>query len=155
MVRQMVADGHEVGNHSVTHPDFRTIDHERIAWELDETERIVQEVSGATTRPFFRPPFGGYDDRVLLSVADRGYLTVFWSLDAQDAIGPPKTADFLVQRVTGTFPSDQAAGTIVLAHCCGNRYPIAEALPAILEQFAAQGVRVCPLSEALGGSGRR
>ena len=74
MLRQIVADGHELANHSNSHPDFRRLHDDQIAYELAETERVVQELTGATTRPFFRPPFGGYDERVLRAVIREGYL---------------------------------------------------------------------------------
>jgi peptidoglycan/xylan/chitin deacetylase (PgdA/CDA1 family) len=149
-LRRMVAEGHELGNHSVTHPDFRLISSERIAWELAETERLVQAATDATTRPYFRPPYGGYDDRVLRDVVGQGYLPIFWTLDTQDAIGWPKSADFVAQRITGTYAAEHMPGMITLSHCCAARHVLADALPAVLQQFAAQGIEARPLSEVLG-----
>jgi peptidoglycan/xylan/chitin deacetylase (PgdA/CDA1 family) len=149
-LRRMVAEGHELGNHSVTHPDFRLISSERIAWELAETERIVQQATDTSTRPFFRPPYGGYDDRVLRDVIGQGYLPVFWTLDTQDAIGWPKSSDFVAQRITGTYAAEQMPGMITLSHCCASRHVIADALPAVLQQFAALGIEARPLSDVLG-----
>jgi peptidoglycan/xylan/chitin deacetylase (PgdA/CDA1 family) len=150
MLRQIVADGHELGNHSFSHPDFRLLSQAQIAWELAETERIVHKHTEATTRPFFRPPYGSYDNRVLLAVIEQGYLPVFWTIDSQDAVGAPKSPDFLAQQITGTFAPEQVPGTIALSHCCAARHVIADAVPAILDRFAAMGIETHTLSDVLG-----
>lgn len=149
MLRQIVADGHELGNHSNSHPDFRRLHDNQIAYELAETERVVQELTGATTRPFFRPPFGGYDERVLRAVIREGYLPVYWTLDSQDAIGAPKSAHYFLHRLTEGIPAEDLPGTIVLSHCCGQQHRVPEALWAILDRFDEMGIEVCPLSEVL------
>ncbi len=108
----------------------------------------MQEIAGASTRPFFRPPYGAYDERVLLTVAHAGYLPIYWTLDSLDSIGEPKTPAFLLERVTGTLPPEELAGAIILAHCGSDA--TAHALPAILDRFAAMGFEVRMLSEVLG-----
>ncbi len=150
LLRQMVADGHELGNHSMGHPDFRTINDGRIAWELAETERIVHEITGATTRPYFRPPYGGYDHRVLLAVIRQGYLPVYWSLDTQDAVGMPKSPNYVLERMTRHTAPEQMPGMISLSHCCANQHVLGEALWAILDRYDAMGIEARPLSEVLG-----
>jgi peptidoglycan/xylan/chitin deacetylase (PgdA/CDA1 family) len=150
MLRQMVADGHELGNHSLDHPDFRTISNARIIAELAETERIVHEITGSTTRPLFRPPYGGYDDRVLQTVIGQGYLPMFWTVDSQDALGMPKSPEFLVQQITSSMAPEHLPGTITLSHCCAPRHVIGSALPGILDRFAQHGISACTLSDAMG-----
>src|SRR5262245_53114010 len=61
LARQIVADGHEIANHTVNHPDLRNLDDASIRKELAGTEQMVAQTIGATSRPFFRPPFGAYD----------------------------------------------------------------------------------------------
>jgi peptidoglycan/xylan/chitin deacetylase (PgdA/CDA1 family) len=150
LARRMVAEGHELASHSLTHADFRTLSNEQIVDELAETERIVQEVTGSTTRPYFRPPYGAYDDRVLLTVIEQGYLPVYWSADSQDSRGAAKSPDFLVHQLTETIPPEELPGKIILAHCCNAHHTIVEALPVILERFAHMGIEVRTLSEVLG-----
>lgn len=148
LVRQMVADGHELANHTVNHPDLTTIDDDAIRRELNETEAILQEIaSGATTRPFFRPPYGAYNERVLRVALSEGYLPVYWTLDSLDSVGEPKTPEFLVERVTGKLSPDDLRGAIILAHCGSES--TADALPEILDRFAAMGFEVRKLSEVL------
>jgi peptidoglycan/xylan/chitin deacetylase (PgdA/CDA1 family) len=148
LVRQMAADGHEFGNHSFTHADFTLHDDSTLVRELAETERLLYATAGATTRPFFRPPFGAYNSHVLQTSIGQGYLPIYWTLDSLDSVGPPKSPEFLLERMTNTLSPDAMHGAIILAHC--GSASTAEALPAILDRFAAMGLEVRPLSEVLG-----
>ncbi|MFQ3682448.1 polysaccharide deacetylase family protein [Roseiflexus sp.] len=148
LVRQIVADGHELANHTVNHPNLTTVDDDTIRRELNETEAILQEIApGATTRPFFRPPYGAYNERVLRVALAEGYLPVYWTLDSLDSVGEPKTPAFLVDRVTQKLSPDDLRGAIILAHCGSDA--TADALPEILERFAAMGFEVRKLSDVL------
>ncbi len=148
LVRQIVADGHELANHTVNHPDLTTVDDDTIRRELNETEAILQEIApGATTRPFFRPPYGAYNERVLRVALAEGYLPVYWTLDSLDSVGEPKTPEFLVERVTQKLSPDDLRGAIILAHCGSDA--TADALPEILDRFAAMGFEVRKLSDVL------
>jgi peptidoglycan/xylan/chitin deacetylase (PgdA/CDA1 family) len=148
LVRQIVADGHELANHSLNHPDFRQLEDAQIIEELAETERIAQAISGTTTRPLFRPPFGSYDQRVLRILIEQGYLPIYWTLDSLDSVGQPKTPEFLFERVTGTLTGDELHGAIILAHC--GSAATAAALPDILDHFAEMGLEMHTVSEVLG-----
>lgn len=149
LIKRMVADGHEIGNHSLTHPDFTTISDQQIVSELEQTEQAFTDLLGMeySIRPFFRPPYGALDDRVTATVIANGYLPIMWTFDSLDSVGEPKSADFLLQRITTHLPADQLRGAIILAHV-GNQ-TTADALPAILDTFAAQGFEVRRLSDVL------
>lgn len=148
LTRQIVADGHEIANHTFTHPDMRNLSDAAILKELDDTEALLEETAGATSRPFFRPPYGAYDKRVLQLIVGQGYLPIYWTLDSLDSVGEPKTPDFLLERVTAKLPADKLRGAIILAHC--GSQPTAEALPRILDRFAEMGFEVKKVSEVLG-----
>ncbi|HMO58551.1 MAG TPA: polysaccharide deacetylase family protein [Roseiflexaceae bacterium] len=147
LARAIVADGHEIANHTVTHPDLRQLDDDAIAAELRETDRLMREITGVGTRPFFRPPFGAYDDRVLQVVQREGYLSIYWTLDSLDSVGEPKTPAFLVERITNHLSVQELHGAIILAHCGSEA--TAAALPEILDRFAAMGLEVRRLSDVL------
>lgn len=149
IVRQLLADGHELGSHSYTHADFREIPDDQIVAELTQTEQVVTELTGGSTLPLFRPPYGSYDNRVLQTVANQGYLTIHWSIDSRDAVGEPKSAAFLVSQIAESRPPADLQGQIVLAHCC-TRASIVDALPALLDRLAEQGLEVVTVSEVLG-----
>lgn len=148
LTRRIVAEGHEIANHSLSHPDFRTLDRAAMLEQLNATERIAQEIAGTSTRPFFRPPYGAYNREVLATVIEAGYLPIYWTLDSLDSVGQPKSAAFLVERITTRLADEQANGAIVLMHC--GSQPTADALPQLLEHFAARGVKVTTVSEVLG-----
>lgn len=147
LTRRIVADGHEVGNHSVSHPDFRLITDAQIIAELDGMSDTLYAVAGVRPAPFLRPPFGSYDERVLRVVIAHGYLPIFWSLDSLDAFGEVKSADYIVDRLTNTLSAEKRHGAILLAHC-GNQ-TTADALPQILARFAQMGITVTTLSKVL------
>jgi peptidoglycan/xylan/chitin deacetylase (PgdA/CDA1 family) len=147
LTKRIVADGHEVGNHSTSHPDFRGLDENGMLLELQTMSDRLYAVTGTRPAPYFRPPYGAYDERVLRIVIANGYLPIFWTLDSLDSVGDPKSADFLVDRLTNTLAPDKRNGAILLAHC-GNA-TTAEALPRILDAFAAQGLVVTTLSQSL------
>ena len=149
LTRQIIADGHEIANHTFNHPDLRNLSDEAIREELGGTEALLAETaSGASTRPFFRPPYGAYDARVLRLVEAEGYLPIYWTFDSLDSVGDPKTPEFLLDRITNHLPPDQLPGAIILAHC--GSQPTADALPRILDRFAEMGIEVKKLSEVLG-----
>jgi peptidoglycan/xylan/chitin deacetylase (PgdA/CDA1 family) len=150
LTKRIVAEGHELANHTYRHPDLTTLDDEAIRRELAETEAALRAVAPATSlRPFFRPPYGAYDERVQHVVQAEGYLPVYWTLDSLDSVGEPKTPAFLLERVTAELTPEQLRGAIILAHC--GSAPTADALPAILDRFAELGLEVRPLSEVLEG----
>jgi peptidoglycan/xylan/chitin deacetylase (PgdA/CDA1 family) len=147
LARQIVADGHEIANHSFTHPDMRHLSDAAILKELADTEAMVADTTGASSRPLFRPPFGAYDRRVLQLVVGAGYLPIYWTLDSLDSVGEPKTPDFLFERITAKLTPDKLRGAIILAHC--GSQPTAEALPRILDRLAEMGFQVKKVSEVL------
>ncbi len=147
LTRDIVAEGHEVANHSMNHVDFRTLDDAQISQQLQAMAQALYETTGTWPAPYFRPPYGAYDERVLRTVAASGYLPIFWTLDSLDSVGEPKTAEFIVDRLTNTLAAEKRNGAILLAHC-GNQ-STADALPAVLDYFVNQGLIVTTISQIL------
>jgi peptidoglycan/xylan/chitin deacetylase (PgdA/CDA1 family) len=145
LVQQMVADGHEIANHSYSHPFFTSLAPNQMAAQIAETERILFEIAGVPMQPYFRPPYGDYNWQVMQVSVDQGYLPVFWTVDSQDAIPPRKTSEFLVHSLTNSLPPDQMHGAILLSHCTSTS--TADALPVVLDRFAQMGLQVRRLSE--------
>ncbi len=151
LARQIISDGHELANHSLSHADFRTLTDEQIAQELAATEQIVQDITGTSTRPYFRFPYGSHDDRSVLKVIEQGYLPVHWTIDSGDAAGGEKTLEYILEQMTSAQNPADLYGSIILSHCC-IRTTTVEALPLVLERFAEMGIEVRPLSEVLSSS---
>ena len=134
-----------LGNHSWDHPDFRNLDAAAIATQLTRCEKAVAPLAGHSTKPFFRPPFGGQDAAVLAAVGAAGWrYTVMWDIDAIDwrpeSDGGP-TADGIVSKVLG----NARGGSIVLMHLGG--YHTLEALPRIVDGLRAGGLVPVRLSD--------
>lgn len=151
LVRRMAAEGHEFGNHTYSHPHLLSLDKEAVREEIRKTERIVRELAGQSTQPYLRPPYGERNQALLDLLAEEGYVSIYWTVDSLDSVGEPKSAEFLLNRVT--HPTDSRGnpidldGAIILMHV-GNA-TTAEALPAILEWFQKEGYRVVRVSEIL------
>ncbi len=137
----------EVGNHSYTHPDFRTLTPEQMTEELRRTEDAIGEHSGLDSRPLFRPPLGGVDDEVVEVVAAAGYdRTIMWDIDTIDwrpeADGGPTAADMVSKVVTRA-----QGGSIVLMHLGG--YNTLDSLPEMVADLRAKGFQLVKVSAML------
>ncbi|HEU4324969.1 MAG TPA: polysaccharide deacetylase family protein [Roseiflexaceae bacterium] len=135
--RAIVADGHEIGNHSLTHPFFSQIGPDGAASEIEQTERIIRETTGATSRPFFRFPYGDSNAHMLALAGAQGFVAFHWSAD-DHAI--PVWLDAAAAR------PDLASGAILLLH---GRPATVAALPGWLDRLADLGLRPGSLSETL------
>lgn len=85
ILRRMEAEGHIVGNHTMTHPDMASIaDIDGFRGELTELEEAYKAVTGKEMKKFYRPPRGIYSENNLKQAQDMGYTTVLWSLAYED-----------------------------------------------------------------------
>ncbi len=151
LVRRIAADGHEIGNHTYSHPQLPDMEEAAILEEIHRTEQIIRDLVGQTTRPYLRPPYGSRNQRVLDILAREGYISVYWTVDSLDSVGDPKSARFLFERVTSPTTGQGVPipleGAIFLMHV-GNE-TTAQALPDILDWFQENGYQVVRLSELL------
>ncbi|CAG7650503.1 polysaccharide deacetylase family protein [Paenibacillus allorhizosphaerae] len=83
-VRTLVADGHLVANHTMTHTDMNLQTDEQIRKEIQDYEKLYKEVTGKDIQPYFRFPYGKYNTHILKLVSDMGYSSVFWSTAMRD-----------------------------------------------------------------------
>src|SRR5699024_8593667 len=84
LVKRMAEEGHIIGNHSYSHPDFTTMSKEEMKKELDQLEKVVAEVSDQKKTTYLRPPRGTFDENTLEWATEFGYVHVFWSLAFKD-----------------------------------------------------------------------
>jgi len=97
LLKRMVNDGHTLINHTYHHASFTGYSTnlppmtQAQRWqELDDTEALVQQLTGATTRPYFRPPYGDYDASVNADVGAWGYAyNIMWTVDSRGWTGLP------------------------------------------------------------------
>ncbi|MCC7352755.1 MAG: polysaccharide deacetylase family protein [Anaerolineae bacterium] len=142
LIKRIVDDGHEIGNHSWSHPDFRTLKREQMVEELRKTEEMVKEITGRSTKPYFRPPFS-YRNQLSINVAGgEGYLTIVWTTETYDW-KKGATAKTMVESVL----KEAKPGGIVVMHTSKARD--AEALPGIIDALRAEGYTLVTVSEVL------
>jgi peptidoglycan/xylan/chitin deacetylase (PgdA/CDA1 family) len=82
VLEQVQADGHQIGNHSYSHPDFTTLTDEQMAAEILRTEDAIAKY--AMPQKIFRPPYGRRNARVDAVVAKLGYRTILWDVDPKN-----------------------------------------------------------------------
>ncbi|MFF5210847.1 polysaccharide deacetylase family protein [Streptosporangium sp. NPDC000396] len=81
--KRMAAEGHELGNHSYTHPHLREVSEDKIREELTKTQDIVKQITGKAPT-MFRPPYGEMDDRVQTIAKEMGLPIVLWNGGSRD-----------------------------------------------------------------------
>ena len=142
LVLKMIADGHEIGNHSYGHPEFTKLSDDSIRAELTRTEEIIKDVAGVSTKPWFRFPYGARNHHVRGVVAQEGYQSIYWTIDTIDW-RYDATPALVKQRIRDRLQN----GAIILAHL-GSKHTL-DALPDILTELKDQGYRVVTVSELL------
>ena len=140
-----------VGNHTWDHPDLRTLDAAAVVDQLTRSEDAVENAIGRSTKPFFRPPYGGHDAEVRAAAGSAGWAyTVLWDIDTLDwratADGGP-TAEDIAAKVL----SRAEGGSIVLMHLGG--YHTLDALPGIVSGLRDRGLVPVTLPVMLGVGG--
>ncbi len=139
-VKEFHNRGHEVGNHSSTHPHMSQLSKEQIKNELKQTGDKIQAITGVQPT-VFRPPFGDYNNLLIETAEELGYYTIQWDVDSLDWKEMGVTP--VVDRVTRNVQS----GSIVLFH--NNAKYVAEFLPLVLQRLQEQGYEIVPISELI------
>jgi peptidoglycan/xylan/chitin deacetylase (PgdA/CDA1 family) len=134
--------GHELGNHSWTHFDFSEMTAQEVTRELQDTEALALELTGQTTRPYFRPPFGSRSPVSLQTAYELGYTTIIWTYGA-DEWRDGATAQTIYDNVYG----NKAPGALYYTHT--DRQIIIDALPRVIEAFLADGYKLVTAGEIL------
>jgi peptidoglycan/xylan/chitin deacetylase (PgdA/CDA1 family) len=135
----------DLGNHSWDHPDFRDLGKAEMADQLERTEDVLREAGGGSTKPWFRPPYGGWNNAVRAGVGEAGWRSmVMWDIDTIDwrpeSDGGPTAA-----QMTSKVVSRAEGGSIVLMHLGG--WNTLDALPGIVDGIAAKGLTPVTLNE--------
>ena len=151
IVRRILAEGHEIGIHTYSHPNLALVSHERAFLECNATERLIETITGRSTL-LFRPPYNSdsrpHTNAELAAVQiaqDLGYLTVTDTIDPEDWLAPG--ADVILQRIKDS----RTAGNIILLHDAGgNREDTVKTLPQIIDYLHARGDHIVSLSTLIG-----
>jgi peptidoglycan/xylan/chitin deacetylase (PgdA/CDA1 family) len=142
VLKRIAAEGHEIGNHSYSHPRFTTLSAPEVSDQLARTEAAVRASTNLSTKPYFRFPYGAGSDALIRQINAEGYLCVLWTVDTIDW-DPATTTDAIRSRVAQRV----GPGAIVLMHADSPQE--AQVLPAVIGDLKAADYRIVTLSEAL------
>jgi len=142
LVRRMTAEGHIVGNHTLTHPDMTKLDAAAFRRELTGVEELYSQITDQTLGKFYRPPQGLYSPENLKTAKELGYKTVFWSLAYADWDNDHQPdPDAAVEKLNSRIHD----GAVVLLHATSKTN--AEILDRLLTGWKDMGYRFAPLTE--------
>lgn len=127
LVRRMVEEGHEVGNHTYNHPSLPTCDTSTIEKELTSLDKAFSQKFGTTMR-FLRPPKGEYNETSLKQTQQLGYINLFWSFAYADwDVNHQKGTEYAYQMVMDNLHN----GAVLLLHAVSKDN--AEALDSMIK----------------------
>ncbi|MBQ7113471.1 MAG: polysaccharide deacetylase family protein [Clostridia bacterium] len=133
--------GHELGNHTATHPHMSKLSEKEMIKELEDFEKLMEKTIGERTK-IFRAPYGEYDDRVITTVRKQGYEVLQWDIDTVDWKEERSAKTILDSVLPKLHP-----GCIILSH--NNGYKIKEYLPVLIETAIKEGYEFVTVSELL------
>ncbi|WP_232524252.1 polysaccharide deacetylase family protein [Nocardiopsis gilva] len=140
-VRREYAEGHELANHTVHHPDLTRQAEVRVRAELDTVNDLVRRETGFSLE-LMRPPYGATNDMVSKISKEKGLAEIIWSVDTND--WKDRNASIVSKRaVQGAQP-----GSIILMHDIHGT--TIDAVPSILKQLDEKGYKMVTVSQLLG-----
>ena len=140
-VKAIYDAGHELGNHTATHPHMNKLSAAQMQKEIEDFEAMMVKITGEKTK-VFRAPYGEYNDSVITTVRSLGYEVLQWDLDTVDWKEERSTQTIL----DGVLPKLHP-GCIILCH--NNGYKIKEYLPTLLKTATSEGYEFVTISELL------
>ena len=147
LAQRIAAEGHQLANHSWSHPRFLLKSPAFIAREIDDTEAQIR-AAGYRGKAYFRPPYGKKLLGLPWVLKQRGMTTVMWDVDA-DRFRAQGVEAMAVQTVAAARP-----GSIILLHpfCADECAADRAALPQIIDGLRARGLEPVTVAELLEGT---
>ncbi len=157
IILRELAEGHEIGSHTYTHPNLATVSGGQVRFELNTTQRLFQAFTGRTLKLFRAPYFGDAEpstaDEIapLLTAQRRGYISVGLHVDPNDwkRPGTDEIVDTAIAEVESAT-ADKSENIILLHDAGGERSQTVEALPIIIDRLRAKGYSFVPVSRLAG-----
>ncbi len=141
ILKRTVEEGHEIGNHSWSHPKLSSMSEAAVREEIQKTHDAVLEVAGVPPKSF-RPPYGAFTEKQQRwAFKEFGYKTVLWTVDPFDWKRPG--ANVVAQRIL----SQTQPGSIILVHDIHKG--TVDAMPEVLDGLLAKGYKFVTVSELL------
>lgn len=145
LVKREFDEGHEIGNHTYSHPKMKVIGASELVDEIEKTQKIVEDITGRAPR-LFRSPGGYFDDGIIKTIESYDCTPVLWSWrqDTRDWSKPP------VSSVVNTVLGNLQNGDIILFHDYNTKgSPTPDALRVILPELKERGYSFVTVSELM------
>jgi probable sporulation protein (polysaccharide deacetylase family) len=139
VLKDIANRGHELGNHTYSHPHPNNLSKEKNKEQIIKAEELVTNITGIKTN-LYAPPYGEYNNTVLLAAQELNYTTIMWSIDTVDWKRPPP--EVLKERVLKKLHN----GAIILMHPTA---PTAQALPDLIAEIKKRGYTITTVSDML------
>ncbi len=139
-VKQLSDAGHEIMNHSTTHPHMSQLSREQIRREIVTCNEKIAAITGKTPT-LFRAPYGEYCNQLIEVLDELNMHCIQWDVDSLDWKNPPSS------EIAGRVCRKVRNGSIVLFHNAAVNTP--DALPILIEQLIKEGYTFAPVSEAI------
>lgn len=143
LVKKIAREGHEVFNHTYSHADLTTLSDEEIKNELARADAAIKNLTGESTKPYFRAPYGARNEQVLKVAADAGYTSVYWTTDVLDW---KESEGFTAHEAKARIFGNLEPGALYLMHI-GDRIT-GEILDETFAEVLARGYTITSLAES-------
>lgn len=141
-VKAILADGHDLGNHSENHKNMSQLSDSECEEELMAVHRKVQELTGYEMF-LFRPPYGDYDNDVIKVAKKCGYYPIQWDVDSLD------WKDYGVDSIIKTVTEHKHLGNGSIILCHNGAKFTAQALDTLITTLEKKGYELVPISQLI------
>ena len=144
VLKREVKEGHEIANHTYTHPYDRNISVNKLSSELDQTDKVIGNLSGYKPS-LYRPVGGLHNDTIINTAVNKGFKVVLWSWhqDPKDWAMPPAS------KISNHIIKALQPGDIILLHDWSDRPQTVHALETTLDYLYKNGYKCVTVSELL------
>ena len=141
LVKQMIEEGHIIGNHTVNHKSMPTLNDVEVEKEIMDLHRVVKEKFKYNMK-YIRPPMGEFSERTLNIIKELGYITTMWSFAYEDwNENKQPSKEYTINKILENAHS----GEIILLH--GNSKTNMEVLDEIIKEIKSMGYVFASLDE--------
>ena len=143
LILRELAEGHEIGNHTWSHPKMKKLTVDSLKQEILKTEELLNEI--ADYRPkLFRPPEGAFSPLAEKTAENIDYEVILWTVDTRDWAHTP------VDKIVDNVLNNTAPGSIILCHdFIGRDSPTPDAIRQFIPKLIDEGYEFVTVSELL------